>query len=191
MKSSVYGYLGAFILSAAALIIAPRDLWLTGDLALLCLGGATLAAHSIWSQQTRKAGFGERLRPLVFDNTPDGITLLKDGIFIDCNQAAEKILRCRRADIIGKTPGAFTPERQPDGVLSSARAKDMIKTALRDGYARGELARRRPDGTTFINLVTLAPARLDGEDFILSFWQDIDELVAARDERRALMNSAL
>jgi PAS domain S-box-containing protein len=188
MKRSIYGLLGVSALSGIALIIAPYDLWLTADLAALCLGAAGLTIRALIETRSSKQGLGERLRPLVFDNTPDGITLLKDGIFIDCNQAAAKILRCRREDIIGKAPAAFTPERQPDGVLSSARSKEMISIAIREGYARSELVRRRPDGTSFVSLVTLAPVKLEGEDFILSFWQDIGELVKVREERRDAMD---
>jgi PAS domain S-box-containing protein len=189
MKKSIYGFFGVSALSGIALVIAPHDLWLTVDLAALCLGAAGFAAGGLIDARSPKQSLGERLRPLVFDNTPDGITLLKDGIFIDCNQAVANILRCRREDIIGKAPAAFTPERQPDGVLSSARSKEMINIALREGYSRSELVRQRPDGTSFVSLITLAPVKLDGEDFILSFWQDIGELVRVREERRDAMHS--
>ena len=82
----------------------------------------------------------------------------------------------------------MAPELQPDGRRSTDVAKEKHAAAIRDGQACFEWTTRRPDGATMMVQVTLVPARIDGEQVILSYRRDISELVAAREEKKRALS---
>jgi PAS domain S-box-containing protein len=73
---------------------------------------------------------------LLFEKSVDPILLLDGGVYVDCNEAALRLIHCPDKDqLIGFPPSDFSPETQPDGSLSSEKAKEYIETALREGAA--------------------------------------------------------
>lgn len=63
----------------------------------------------------------------LFEDANDGIFLMKGATFIDCNSRIADIFDTSKEEIIGKTPIDYSPTRQPDGMLSSEKAKQKIK----------------------------------------------------------------
>ena len=62
---------------------------------------------------------------LLFEKSPDAALLLDGNIFVDCNEAALRLMRCREKSLlIGLHPSDISPERQPDGPLSSEKDED-------------------------------------------------------------------
>jgi PAS domain S-box-containing protein len=57
----------------------------------------------------------------LFDNADDGIFLMRDDRFIECNQKALEMYGVTRDQIIGEKPHVFSPELQPDGAKSKAK----------------------------------------------------------------------
>ena len=121
---------------------------------------------------------------LLFNAAHDPNLLLDDaGRFIDCNEAAVQILgAASKQQVLMRHPAAFSPERQPDGELSSDKGKQLISTAFERGNLQFEWVHRRLDGTDFIADVTLTVIPMDGKEVQLVHWHDITERKRAEDE---------
>src|SRR5579859_199566 len=142
---------------------------------------------SLFSKQ-RAHGLEDAIGLAVFTKTPDGILVLNGQEIVACNDAAVRLLRCKsKADILSRRPSDFAAEVLPDGRRSADCAKEQIAKALKEGYARFEWVHRRIDGTTFPSQVTLIPVEIDGRRLLLSFWEDLQALVAVREEKKRAM----
>ena len=98
-----------------------------------------------------------------------------DGKIVECNKAAEVMLRGRRADILGTTPQGLSPEYQPDGQLSSEKALVRIGEALANGSKHFEWMHQRLDGEEFWVEVYAHKARLNNKDVLYVSWREIGE----------------
>jgi PAS domain-containing protein len=82
------------------------------------LSGFDDRADQVWS---------ERALRHVFENSPDAILIIQDGLFIDCNQAAIEMFRSTgRDELFALSLSDFSPPVQPDGASSSTRARETI-----------------------------------------------------------------
>lgn len=71
----------------------------------------------------------QRFRAL-FENSGDAIMLF-DKVFVECNQASLKLLKCKRDDFINHHPSDFSPEFQPNGKSSKELSEHYINAALK------------------------------------------------------------
>ena len=126
----------------------------------------------------------ERLNTLFMDS-PDVYLVIVDGIFVECNRAAEAMLRGDRKDIIGKPPELLSPEFQPDGKRSSESAVQIIKEALCTGNKTFEWVHRRLDGSDFFVEVSVSSMMLDGKPALFTAWRDITERKQIEQELQA------
>lgn len=81
----------------------------------------------------------ERYR-LLFENAPEAITILDlgTGKFVEHNAEAEKLFKMTSEELLRVGPADVSPPRQPDGSLSSERARKFCDEALRGGSPRFE-----------------------------------------------------
>src|SRR5215471_17782508 len=81
----------------------------------------------------------------VFENSPDAILIIQDGVFIDCNAAAVEMFRSNsKAELLLQSHTQLSPWLQPDGEASSTKLTEMIAKAVERGSHRFEwLAKRR------------------------------------------------
>ncbi len=114
----------------------------------------------------------ERFRQF-FDYSPDAYLLLCDGLFIDCNKAAELLLRCDRLHICGQKPEAFYPEYQPDGRLSSVALGEKVARAMLSGRSSEEWLHQRPDGSLFWTESSLSVITLQGQQVVICSWREM------------------
>ncbi len=123
---------------------------------------------------------------IIFDRSPDAYCVIDEGRIVECNGAMERFLDCSRADIIGLTPEQLSPPTQEGGVSTDELGAKMDALVARDGSARFEWTHQRLDGTPLPVLVTLIDANIGGRSVMISMWQDIGELVTARQTEKAL-----
>ncbi|BAI74426.1 methyl-accepting chemotaxis protein (plasmid) [Azospirillum sp. B510] len=128
----------------------------------------------------------------IFEASPDAFMLVYRDVVVDCNDAALRMLGYdSKEQIVGVSPDDFDPEFQPDGRRSADLSLDIVEQAQRNGHHRFEWQHRRRDGTLFHVVITLMTCEIAGYPVMLSFWQNIDALVAARAaEERSQRNLA-
>ena len=111
--------------------------------------GLRAPAQSIRPTRAGKVfGDKDRIFRALFKGSGDASLLMAGGVFVDCNAAALKMMGCtKKGYLIGKRPEEVSPERQPDGSLSSEKAARMAAIALKDGTNRFEWTHTKRDGS--------------------------------------------
>ncbi|MCK4566574.1 MAG: PAS domain S-box protein, partial [Candidatus Thorarchaeota archaeon] len=125
----------------------------------------------------------EKYRTL-FESAQDGIFIIKDSVFAECNDEGLKIFGCTKEQIVGKKPFHFSPPVQPDGRGSKEKSLELIGLALTGEPQRFEWLHSKNDGTPFYTSVSLNAFSLRGEVVLQTIIRDITELKKAEVELR-------
>ena len=111
----------------------------------------------------------------IFDLSPDPILIIKDGLFIDCNDAAVSIMNCvNKKELFQVKPSDISPQLQPDGRDSLEKAQEILKEVDISGLARFEWNHLRKDGSDFFVEVTLTRIEVDAEILLYVQWRNLD-----------------
>ena len=101
-----------------------------------------------------------------------------------CNDSAAKILRCEKAEIIGRTPAEFSPPVQEGGEDSRVLQDDIWEKACAGESPRFNWRCCRGDGEIAELDVQVTALDLAGQPTILVTGRDITEVKAAQDAVR-------
>ena len=113
---------------------------------------------------------------LLFESSADGNLLMDDGRFIDCNEAALRVLGLPdKSMLIDKRPCHLSPRLQPDGVSSGKKARMKLESVLQNGSQRFEWVHRHFDGSEVHVDVMLMVIPTHGRKLIYATWRDITE----------------
>jgi len=123
----------------------------------------------------------ERYRILI-ERANDGILLIKDGVFVSCNQSAARMLRYEPQDIIGKHPADISPPTQPDGVPSEAKARSLMRASAVGTRNVFDWIHLRRSGEQAVIEVSLSRVDISEQPMLLCFWRDITERKQAERE---------
>lgn len=118
----------------------------------------------------------------VFECAGDGIVVLKDYKFVECNKKALEIFGSRLGDILGAYPYDLSPENQPDGRNSKEKAIEIMNDALSGKPVFFEWQYKRPDGSLFDAEVTLRRFELPDGVYLLALIRDITERKRIQDK---------
>jgi PAS domain S-box-containing protein len=103
----------------------------------------------------------------LFEKSTDGICIVKDYKFIDCNISALKMFGLDDKDeVIDNSTYIYSPKYQPDGVESEKKSKDMIDIALNRGTNRYEWIYIKKDKREFWAEIVLTKIRVKNENLI-------------------------
>ncbi|HYA87783.1 MAG TPA: PAS domain S-box protein, partial [Nitrospirota bacterium] len=127
----------------------------------------------------------QRYREL-FEGANDGIFLLDETGFIDCNQVGSEMYGIPKEQLMGRSLVDLSPERQPDGRLSTKEIASTIDTVMRGGPQRLEWQSLRGDGTPFNAEITLCRVDVGGKPCVQCIARDITERKRAESERMSL-----
>ncbi len=126
----------------------------------------------------------------LFAAAGDGILLVRDGRFADCNETACRLFGQTRDELLGQAPWHVSPAFQPDGRESESAATAFLASAKADRPVSFEWVHQRKDGTPFEAEVSLTDLALLGEGHLLAIVRDISprkrfarEQLELRDQR--------
>lgn len=84
----------------------------------------------------------------LYQKSADGIWLLKEGVFIDCNEAIMKMFKAKdKKQLINVTLAEVSPDYQPDGQNSCDKSHWMNSIAAKEGVHKFEWYAQAFDGT--------------------------------------------
>ncbi len=125
----------------------------------------------------------EKRYHLLFETARDSILILHDGIIVGCNSISLQIYGCKDTGrIIGRTPVDFSPKLQPDGAISSVKAKKYIDLAFKGKSQRFYWRHMRADGSEFDVDVSLTPFEQEGKKYLQAIVRDITESKLAEEK---------
>ncbi len=116
----------------------------------------------------------EKKYRILFEKNEDATILIGKGKFINCNNAALKLLGYKTKEEFLSTPQErFYPEYQPSGVNTLEEQIAMMQKAFDEGYCRFEGLRTKADGTKIPVDVMLTALPYNNETIIYAVWRDL------------------
>jgi len=120
----------------------------------------------------------------LFDNANDAIFLMRDDIFIDCNDKTLEMFGCTQDQILGQPPYRYSPPHQPDGRDSMEKAMEKINGAIAGTPQFFYWKHSQYDGTLFDAEVSLNAIEIEGEILIQALVRDITKRTQAENDLR-------
>jgi PAS domain S-box-containing protein len=111
----------------------------------------------------------------LYESSRDAIMILTpEKGFLAGNPATLAMFECKdEQEFTRYTPVDLSPERQPDGSLSSAKAQEMMAIAMREGSQVFEWTHKRVGGDEFPATVLLTRMNLEDEVVVQATVRDI------------------
>ncbi len=135
---------------------------------------ATRRLHRIIRIRTKQSQQNDQVFMMGFYNSTDATLLIDGEVFVDCNNKTIEMLRASsKEQVLSIHPSDLSPETQPDGHSSHAKAGEMIRTAFERGSNRFEWDHLRLNGDVFPVEVTLMPIPLFDKQLLYCTWKDI------------------
>jgi PAS domain S-box-containing protein len=164
--------------------------WLMLLLGFLAALVAAIVAWAVIRRSARLAAVTERERTkfqTLFETNSDGIVILDQQGFTDCNPATLNMFHLSRVeDFLALRPEDLGVTTQSCGTPSCMLAQRQILEAVEKGHTLFEWIARRPDGSTFPAEIALHAMTLDGRTVIQAIMRD----VSAQKEVEAALKDA-
>ena len=157
--------------------------WLLGTMALLIFGSVMVAVHrhaaardlEEKARQQQALGDRDRRYRVLFESAGDGIFLIRQECFVDCNQKALELFGCTRGQLMGKMLSVFSPPRQPDGRDSREALLEQFNLALQGQTLHFEWQCLGRNGKPLEAEVTLSRVDVAGNAHLLALVRDVTE----------------
>ena len=132
--------------------------------------------NSRLEKQVQKEEEQKKIFKTLFVDSADGMSIIKDDKFIDCNKSVLNLLKldCKE-DFLYTHPTDFSPKFQPDGQSSIEKAKDVLKTTIEKGINNFEWVHLNANSEEFWVDITLTIMVLNNENVIHVVWRDISD----------------
>lgn len=95
-------------------------------------------ANNKIEEKTKELAKQKLLFEKLYNKSSDGVLLIKDAVFVDCNEAATKILKLPKSVILKSKVYNISPNIQPDGQDSKTKSMQMLREAVKYGSANFE-----------------------------------------------------
>jgi PAS domain S-box-containing protein len=169
--------------------------WLMILLGVLAALVAAVVAWAVIKRSARLAALteGERTKfQTLFETNTDGIVILDQHGFTDCNPATLEMFHLNRVeDFLARRPEDLGVLNQPCGTPAVVLAQRQIEQAVEQGHSVFDWTARRPDGSTFPAEIALHAMNLDGRPVIQAIMRDISAQKAAEAALKSARDAAL
>jgi PAS domain S-box-containing protein len=131
--------------------------------------------HDITEQKLAEHALvaSERKFRMLFDLAIDGIFMVRDGVFVDCNPKGLEIFGATREQLIGNSPASFSPPSQPDGRNSVEKAEELHQLTLEGFPQTFAWDQLRLDGTLIHTDVSLNRLELGDVVYVHAVVRDV------------------
>ena len=126
----------------------------------------------------------------LFESANDAIFIMKDNLFLECNDMALKMFGCNREEILFHSPDEFSPKLQPDGNSSKKGALKRVGAALAGEPQFFEWRHTRCDGAFFDAEVGLNAVQMGDDLALQAIVRDITDRKRAEKEIQATAEAA-
>jgi len=110
----------------------------------------------------------------LFEKSPDGIMLLENDIFVQCNQKMLDIFGyVSTENFVKAEPYKLFPKKQPDGTYSLIKLKKMRALARKHGSHQFEWVHLKENGKTFWVDILLTFLDINGKNILYMVYRDI------------------
>ncbi len=124
----------------------------------------------------RNTVFLEETFKSIYDKSSDGLILIKENRFQDCNRATLKLFGYdTKASFLNAELSLLMPKYQPDGQRSVIKMLRMVHGAFQEGTHSFEWLHQRKDGKTFWTEIILTKITLNNEELLHGVWRNIEE----------------
>ena len=132
----------------------------------------------------------EKKYKAIFEKTIDAVFILKDNVFIDCNEATLNMFGYESKESFFKIhPSKVSPEIQKGGESSFIKSERMIKIALENGSNRFRWSHQQKNGHIFPAEVSLTRIEdVDNKQTIHAVVKDITDTVKNEELENVLYN---
>ena len=136
-----------------------------------------MGLEGLVAQKTRQLQHSERKYRTLYESSRDALMLITPaGKFISGNAAAVDILGfSSEKEFASTTLGQCAPDHQPDGTLSSDKARQMLDVAEKYGSHFFDWICKRSDGVEFVSTILLTKIELDDEQVFQATLRDVTE----------------
>jgi PAS domain S-box-containing protein len=139
--------------------------------------------HAVWRDITEQKEQARRLRDSetrfrsLFEQSAEGMLLLQEGRYVDCNAAALRLIGAeRREQLVGQPADVCTPPGQPGGQPTREWFAENVALARRDGSRRYEaLMQRFTGGEIWVEGVLTAIELAGQSPLIHVSWREVTQ----------------
>ncbi|MEA3331684.1 MAG: cache domain-containing protein [Campylobacterota bacterium] len=119
----------------------------------------------------------------LYQKSTDSILIIEDGKFVDCNEAAVKVLLAKgKEEVISCNPSEISPQKQNDGRDSYEKAQEMMNLCLKNGACSFEWQHKTFEGKIFTADIILTYIKLRDRGIIHARLRDITEKLNLQEE---------
>ena len=122
----------------------------------------------------------------LFESANDGIFILDETGFIDCNKRGADMYGLTKEQLLGRSPADLSPERQPDGRSSAVEFASVMGKVINGEPQQLEWQSMRSDGTLFAVEITLSRIDLGDRVCLQCIARDITERKLAEEQKNKL-----
>ncbi len=112
----------------------------------------------------------------LFQKSYDGILLIEDNFFIECNDSVLKMLGYEnKDDLLNTHPSELSPKYQVDGELSYSKADKMMQMCISNGAHNFEWLHQKANKDNFWCDITLTNLTIGDKNIIHAVIRDISD----------------
>ncbi|HTG01427.1 MAG TPA: PAS domain S-box protein, partial [Nitrospirota bacterium] len=120
---------------------------------------------------------------LLFESAKDGIFIVSENGFVDCNQRGAEMYGLTREDVLRRSHLDLAPGRQPDGRLSGDVSAEKMRLVMSGIPQVFEWQSLHSSGQPFDVEITLNKLELGGRMYVQAIVRDISERKRLEHER--------